>query len=146
MLLIICASCGRRRTFERKPKGRLKCTCCGSLAVRVFRRIKTWMVIEDFDGRPDARTAVYHQLVWYAGQKGYKPGWAACKFKAIYGVWPNGEATWVDPVNPSEPPSIQLMHWINKENAAYAAQQRRLSTIKKTSTSHRERISNRNGS
>lgn len=28
-------------------------------------------------------------LKWYADNKGYQPGWAANKYKARFGVWPN---------------------------------------------------------
>jgi hypothetical protein len=100
---------------------------CGSTATRTIRRVKGWMVSDDYDGASenDARTATYRQLVWYAKQKGYKPGWAGRKFFNIYGVWPNGEATPQPPSDLLEPPSTLLMHWINVQNAAYAAAKRR---------------------
>ena len=121
-MLIICASCGRRRTLERKPRGRLRCTVCKSVAVRVIRRIKNWMRIDDVDGVPEheARMATFAGLRWYAAAKGYKPGWAARKFKTIYGVWPNGES-----VAEPEPPAGGLAHWINQQNAAYATAKRK---------------------
>jgi hypothetical protein len=83
---------------------------------------------EDYDGKSekDARTDTYRQLLWFALHKGYKPGWAACKFHAIYGVWPNGEA--VDPV--LEPLGEWLGWWINQQNAAYATMKRKERIVK----------------
>ena len=121
-MLVTCASCGRRRTIEKRPRGRLRCSNCGAFAVRVQRKLKWWMATADFDGIPehDARTLTFARLAWYAEQKGYKPGYASAEFKAIYGCWPNGESKAVPQVVVAP-----LMHWINLQNAAFAAAKRR---------------------
>ena len=67
-----------------------------------------------------ARHRTYAGLKWYAEQKGYKPGWASMKFKAIFGRWPNGEAS-----EGAAAPSEELMRWVKRGNAAYAKEQRK---------------------
>jgi ribosomal protein L37E len=125
-MLIICASCGRRRTLEHKPKGTLRCSVCGAGAARIVRKIKAWMAYDDYDGAglERAREDTMAGLVWYAHQRGYKPGWAAVKFKAIYGCWPNGESQ----AKP-EPPQVELMRWIGRQNLRYAAEMRKQERI-----------------
>jgi hypothetical protein len=122
VLLLVCASCGRRRSPERVPRGVLRCSQCGSIAVRRYRRLKWWLAHDDYDGisEHDAKTLTMARLKWYAEQKGYKPGWASVKYNQIYGVWPNGESK-AKPETVSAP----LMHWINKQNAAFARIMRR---------------------
>lgn len=64
--------------------------------------------------------ATFAELAGYARERGYKPGWATIKFRAIYGEWPNGESK-AEPVLPGG----RLMHWINLQNARFATAKRR---------------------
>ena len=121
-MLITCASCGRRRTLEKRPRGRLRCTGCGSVAFRVIRKVKWWhpTAPQDGVGEHAGRLKTYQGLIYYAHHKGYKAGWAAFKFKAIFGVRPNGEVG-AEPAKPSG----ELVHWIVQQAAAYSTAKRR---------------------
>ena len=53
-----------------------------------------------------------------ARERDYKVGWAAMKYKIIYGIWP--EAKDVEPARPSG----EILWWIKKQNIAYAKARR----------------------
>jgi len=80
------------------------------------------MPTSDCDGLPehDARIATMGGLKWLALAKGYKPGWPTCKYRSIYGCWPNGEAK----AAPAEP-RRELVWWFDQQNAKYATMKRR---------------------
>ena len=112
---VICAAC--HRALEMKvPKGkRLWCKECGSRAVLTVRVIKTSM-LNGGQMPPDvAKTITHAGLLSIANHRGYKPGWAAMKFREIFRVWPpRGQ----DPA--PDNPSGELMKWIKAQNKAYA--------------------------
>jgi DNA repair protein RadD len=56
----------------------------------------------------------YGQLVYIARDRGYKPGWAAQKFKAKFGSWPNGLH------ETAVMPSIEVQKWIRSEQIRWA--------------------------
>mgnify|MGYP001577102366 FL=1 len=66
----------------------------------------------------DARISTFAGLLSIANHRGYKRGWAAVKWRMIYGKWPDG----LDP--PPDNPSPELAWWIGKQNAAYAKTKR----------------------
>ena len=66
----------------------------------------------------DAKIATFAGLLSIASHRGYKRGWAAVKWRIIYGKWPDG----LDP-SPDNP-SPELAWWIGKQNAAYAKTKR----------------------
>ena len=81
-----------------KPAGVHKCPSCGFVPERQSS-------IEECDGelvqlngkRKDqaditdhSRQDVYSMLLWVQRDRGYKPGYAAAKYKARYGNWPRG--------------------------------------------------------
>ena len=68
---------------------------------------------------PDQRQAVYSQLLWIARERGYKPGYAAAKFKSRFGTFPNGLR------EVPAPPSPALLRWIRAEAIAYAKSKKR---------------------
>jgi len=57
---------------------------------------------------------VYSQLLWYCDKHGYKDGWAANKYRAIFDVWPRGLLA------TREIPSTELAGWIKNQNIRYA--------------------------
>jgi hypothetical protein len=64
-------------------------------------------------------------LVWYANRQGYRPGWAAHKYREKFGAFPPWGAD-VVPV----PASPEVLSWIRSRQIAYAkamANQRRAS-------------------
>ena len=92
--------------------------------MRVRRKVRWWLASSDQDGVPEheARIRVFGWLVWYAEMMRYKSGWAGCKFKAIYGCWPNGERSAA--IEPT-PMQGELAWWINQQNAAFSTARRR---------------------
>jgi DNA repair protein RadD len=58
--------------------------------------------------------SVYSGLLFYAGSRGYKKGWAAQQYRQAFGVWPSGLAE--QPV----PPTIEQSQWIKSRQIAFA--------------------------
>jgi len=59
----------------------------------------------------------FRQLLWIAGQRAYKPGWAAHKYRERFGVWPRrGD---VEPM----PPAPDVLAWVRSRQIAYARAQ-----------------------
>jgi DNA repair protein RadD len=56
----------------------------------------------------------HSMLTHIAQQRGYKPGWAAYKFKEKFGSWPAAPA-----LAPQEP-SPEVLSWVRSRNIAYA--------------------------
>lgn len=65
----------------------------------------------------EARVLTYGALISIAAHRGYKKGWAAMKYKLMYGVWPNFEAS-------ANNPSGELTWWIRKQGKEYAKAKR----------------------
>lgn len=65
----------------------------------------------------EAKILTHAGLISIAGNRGYKKGWAAVKYKKIYGAWPDG-----DP--PPENPSGELSWWIKQQSKQYAKSMR----------------------
>ena len=65
---------------------------------------------------------LYGQLKWYAQQHGYKDGWAASKYKARTGVWPNDPS--IRNAEPMEP-TARVRDWIISEQIRWAKSKRR---------------------
>ena len=61
-----------------------------------------WMTQEE-------RAIMYGELKGYAEEKGYKPGWAAAKFKDRFGDWPSKEVK----ATPTLECSSQTRMWID---------------------------------
>ncbi len=115
---VICISC--HHAVEKSPiprNRRLKCTACGSVVARVVRVIKMDMLNGGQMPSDAAKTLTHAGLISIAHHRGYKKGWAAVKYKKIYGVWPDG-----DP--PPENPSGELTWWIRQQGKEYAKMMR----------------------
>lgn len=120
MAWLICCSCHHHAEIKPLPKRRRpKCSSCGSQAVRSVRQLKTTMLNGGQTDPHEAKIMTYGGLLSIAQQRGYKQGWAAQKYRKIYGVWPKCVAA---PINPSG----ELIWWVNKQNAAYAKMRRAL--------------------
>lgn len=63
----------------------------------------------------DDRRRFYGELKAIALERGYKPGWAAHKFKAKLGTWPSG----LDHIPPVEP-SVRTRAWVKSQQIRYA--------------------------
>jgi superfamily II DNA or RNA helicase len=64
--------------------------------------------------RREDKQAFYSQLLFVAGERGYKPGWAANKYREKFGTWPRNLAE--EPI----PPSADLLNWVRSRNIAFA--------------------------
>lgn len=62
----------------------------------------------------DDKQALYSGLLWIARDRGYKPGWAAHKYKERTGVWPRGLH------DVPSVPSPALKRWVTSRMIAYA--------------------------
>jgi DNA repair protein RadD len=58
-------------------------------------------------------------LIKISRQKGYKPGWAAHKFREKFGVWP----TLNHP--PEREPTVEIINWVKSRNIAFAKARQR---------------------
>jgi DNA repair protein RadD len=67
-----------------------------------------------------AKAGVFDPAEWHAmlthiaGQRGYKPGWIAHKFKEKFGFWPTRRYV------PAIEPSPEVLSWVRSRNIAYA--------------------------
>ena len=111
---VICISCHHRAELKPLPKRRLRCTVCGSSATRAVRVVMPSMVDGGQLPADTARRLMHAGLVSIAAHRGHKPGWAAMKYKAIYGTWP------ADDKPAAQDPSSELLRWIRKQNREYA--------------------------
>jgi DNA repair protein RadD len=60
------------------------------------------------------KQSLYSGLLFYAGSRGYKKGWAAQQYRQAFGVWPRGLAE--RPI----PPTIEQSQWIKSRQIAFA--------------------------
>ena len=60
------------------------------------------------------KQAMYSELLSYCRDKGYRPGWAANKYREKFGVWPRGLSD--EPI----PPSPATLAWIRSRQIAWA--------------------------
>ena len=59
------------------------------------------------------------QLLGIAMQRGYRPGWAAYKYKERFGVWPRQSS-----VQPKSP-TAETLSWVRSRNIAWAKAQQK---------------------
>jgi DNA repair protein RadD len=62
----------------------------------------------------------FQQLKFISAGKGYKPGWAACKYKDKFGIYP----PWAWKDLPPHPPSAEIQAWVRHMNIRYAKSRR----------------------
>ena len=67
---------------------------------------------------PD-KASTFGQLKWIANFRGYKPGWAANKFRDMYGVWPNYYKDC-----PLVEPTYEMFTWVKGTQIRFAKRQR----------------------
>lgn len=108
------------------PRLNRTCTQCGfalPLASGVVER--DGVLVEFVPGQPlrgvsrqytwEQKAAFFGELLGYAQDKGYKPGWAANKYREKFGVWPNK----MSHVEAAEC-SFETSQWIRSRNIAWA--------------------------
>lgn len=67
------------------------------------------------DCSQEMRRDFHAMLLYYARDRGYKPGWAAHKFKEKFGSWPPRHST-PEPIEPT----AEVRAWIRSRQIAYA--------------------------
>jgi superfamily II DNA or RNA helicase len=102
----VCPKCGWKVPFSKKDVEVVEADL-----VRIGKK----MLEKLPEGWP-SHEVFYQMLIRYGAEKGYKPGWAAVKYKEKTGVWP--ERHWMN--LPSVPPSQRILNWITSRNIAYA--------------------------
>ena len=102
----VCPQCGWKVPFSKKDVDVIEADL-----VRIGKK----MVKKLPEGWP-SHDIFYAMLINYGASKGYKPGWAAVKFKEKCGVWP--ERHWMNMA--SVPPGKRILNWITSRNIAYA--------------------------
>jgi superfamily II DNA or RNA helicase len=117
--LLECSQCGSIRVAG-EP-----CAHCGFLPQRPPRSVFIAdgdLALVDGSRRtngnvfdPAERERWHAMLVWIADERGYKPGWAAYKFKEKFGAWPPWGAK-PEPI----PPTPEIRSWVRSRMIAYA--------------------------
>lgn len=122
MMLITCPGCEWTAKVEKRPKP--PCPNCGALVLKGRRHIKVWMTTTRRGFNPKyARFNTYRCLIWLGQELRYKPGWAAVKYKKLYGEWPLDE--WMRVAVPTMP-SSGLVGWVIADKAKRASLMRKL--------------------
>jgi superfamily II DNA or RNA helicase len=136
-----------------KPPRTAVCPACGFVAEHHAKPIATapGQLLElngdAFKVAPVARllqgkAETYGQLMWYAESKGYNRGWAANKYRTIYGVWPRGH-DWMQHLHA---PEMALASWIKSQNIRWAkSKRRRFDSDVVNGTNHANGHANGNG-
>jgi DNA repair protein RadD len=106
-----CQHCG----WEPKRRGEYHVVADGELA----------HLTRDGNLRPEHYSAIerqgfYQQLAHISAQRGYKPGWAAYKYKEKFGDWPPRQFNSLPP----HPPSPEVESWVRHLNIRYAKSRR----------------------
>lgn len=103
-----CGACG----WMPKPKAAPVDVIDGDLGEVNRRRIVTPAYETQVE-----RDRFYQELLWVARDRGYKPGWAAYKYKEKFGGWPSKR--FLIPVEPSD----EVRRWVRSRQIAYAKSQ-----------------------
>ena len=94
------------------------CSCCGHVRVRrsLIEAVPGELVELFASGQKAKREDKqkwYAELLWISQVHGYKPGWAAHKYREKFDVWPRG----LDPE--PVPASKEVMRWAQSRRIAY---------------------------
>jgi hypothetical protein len=102
-----CGACGWRP----QPKAKLVDVVEGELGrIDRTRRVKA----DEYSGAE--RVRFFGQLRWIATERGYKPGWAAYKFREKFGAGPPSDAE-------VTAPSAEVRAWVRSRQIAWARSQ-----------------------
>ena len=91
------------------PAGTPQCTVCGHMARRRTEVEVRPGVLQKLDNpnidERQLKQSVYSQLLWIADSRGHKIGWAAHKYKTLFGVWPRKVS------QARQQPSQEMLQW-----------------------------------
>jgi DNA repair protein RadD len=105
-----CRNCG----FLPKRRGDSLVFRDGDLAL-VDRKSRTVLASSD----PNERMKWHAMLMCIAAERGYRPGWAAYKYKEKFGTWPP-----VQTIQPMQP-TPEVLAWVRSRMIAYAKSRQR---------------------
>jgi hypothetical protein len=112
--LLDCTQCGALR------QGGKACPNCGFLPVRkpqlvVVREGDLALVQDRKPGKAEVNVHEWHAMLAAIGiERGYKPGWAAHKFKEKFGSWPPSRN--IIPIDPTP----EVRSWVRSRDIAWA--------------------------
>ena len=104
----LCPVCGTIAEQHAKPIE----TVAGELVEMNGDHFKVAPIAKQLKGKADT----YGQLMFYGQSKGYSQGWAANKYRSIYGVWPRS----LDWERHRRAPEMALATWIKSQNIRWA--------------------------
>jgi len=104
-----------------KPAGVHRCPSCGFAPERQSTIEEKAGSLVQLNGRrkskaeatPHSRQEVFSMLLWTQQERGYKPGYAAAKFKDRFGEWPRGLRE--IPLAPDAP----FLNWLKSQQIAF---------------------------
>lgn len=111
-----CGSCG----FVKPPKVHM-CPSCGFAPERrhevneVEARLAEIKRRKNRESTPEEKGRFYAELMGYALERGFKPGWAAKQYREKFGVWPN---KYKDVA--AQTPTTETRKWCKSRLIAYA--------------------------
>jgi superfamily II DNA or RNA helicase len=120
--LLDCSQCGALR------EGGKACPHCGFLPVRTPQLVvceegELALVENRKPGKAELNQHEWHAMLVSIGhEKGYKPGWAAHKFKEKFGYWPPSGS--VIPIDPTP----EVRSWVRSRAIAWAKTQEKART------------------
>lgn len=107
------------------PSAADTCPCCGYVRQRRNEVTAVPGEMEEIAGAGKAREEKrewYGQMLFVCSERGYKPGWAANKFKEKFGSWPNNLRA--EP----RPPSIEVSRWLKSSQIRFMKSRQRGAT------------------
>lgn len=108
-----CPSCGA--VF---PPQNDVCAHCGHVRTRQNGVIVLPGEMEEYRQREradkDSKQRFWSELVWIQRERGYRPGWAAHKYREKFGVWPRGLT------DDAKSPMFDTLKWLQSRNIAWA--------------------------
>ena len=114
-----CPSCG----YYFAPKGKVVVTKDGQL-VEIATSNKTNEMTEQDKKR------FYCELFYYTGMRGFKPGWAAMKYKERFGQFPPwGWKAHAEQLGEDAQPSASTFRWIKAQHISWARSRRRVDSM-----------------
>jgi hypothetical protein len=114
-----------------KPPGTAKCPVCKFVATAHSKITPTAGELKELERQKKAdkenidRGAFLAELKAYGERKGFKPGWAANKYREKFGVWPNNE---IARVAPQAGVSEAAIGWIQRCNIAWLKSKHRFAS------------------
>lgn len=99
------------------PRNSDTCPSCGHVRIRLNEVASVPGEMEELGNARAAKAekqAWYSQLLHICTERGYKPGWAANKYKDKFGVWPRGLS------DVEQVPSVEVARWVKSQQIKWS--------------------------